>query len=225
MAERHKTVAQDARRRVRAFPARRNVAFQGRRASVLVPLVADEGDAPAGLAVLLTLRAATLNAHGGEVSLPGGKQDLTDVDDVDTALREAHEEIGLERGALDVLGCLDQFISKHMLLVTPVVALVRSPFTTHANTAEVGAIFTVPLDLFLRAGPQHSATDIDWGGSRHRMHSFDWDGFRIWGLTASVLIHAASVVYGARPAFEVDPPGAPSESDRAHVFVAPTASL
>ena len=80
--------------------------------------------------VLLTLRSSSLTAHSGEVSLPGGKADEADGgDDVATALREAEEEIGLQRShpALRVLGRMNRVLSKAHLLVTPVVALIPVP--------------------------------------------------------------------------------------------------
>jgi NTP pyrophosphohydrolases including oxidative damage repair enzymes len=86
-----------------------------RRASVLIPLLEREGQT----LLLLTKRSKKLRSHSGQVSFPGGKQDEQDQSSLDTALREAREEIGLESKSVRILGCLDQIISLHFYLVTP----------------------------------------------------------------------------------------------------------
>ncbi|CAI5466752.1 unnamed protein product, partial [Closterium sp. Yama58-4] len=87
-----------------------------------------------------------------EVALPGGKRDEGDADDSDTALREAEEEIGLHRSHVRVVTHLEPFLSKHLLTVTPVVALLPRGFTfvPRPNADEVQAVFSVPLSLFLQ---------------------------------------------------------------------------
>ena len=94
-----------------------------------------------------------------------------------------------------------QFISKHGLLVTPVVAWIPATFAPAASAAEVAAVFWAPLDVFLDA-EGHSAHDMVWGGLEQRMHTFAYGGHRIWGLTASILIHVAGIALGREPAFE-----------------------
>lgn len=177
-----------------AFPYRQNVVFQGVRGSVLVPLVlrAVEDtslDPHVDISVLLTVRSSKLRTHGGEVSFPGGKQDETDANEVETALRETFEEIGIAPSSVDVLGRLDQAMSKHLLLVTPVIGIVQEPYETKLNPSEVDELFSVPLDMFLRDDDRHTQTDIDFGAPM-RMHSFSFEGYRIWGLTANVLVQA-----------------------------------
>ena len=88
-----------------------------RRASVLIPLLEREGQT----LLLLTKRSEKLRSHSGQVSFPGGKQDEQDQSSLETALREAREEIGLESKSVRILGCLDQIISLHFYLVTPFV--------------------------------------------------------------------------------------------------------
>ena len=98
--------------------------LQVRRASVLIPLLEREGEAR----LMLTRRSERLRSHSGQVSFPGGKQDEQDQSSLDTALREAREEIGLESKSVRILGCLDQIISLHFYLVTPYVCLIHSDF-------------------------------------------------------------------------------------------------
>ncbi|XP_062095864.1 nudix hydrolase 15, mitochondrial-like isoform X3 [Humulus lupulus] len=120
-----------------------------KRAAVLVCLFpGDDGN----LRVILTKRASTLSSYSGEVSLPGGKMDEGDADCVDTALREAKEEIGLDPSQVLVVTTLDPFIAKGDVLVVPVIGLLRDKraFNPIPNTAEVEAVFDAPLDLFLK---------------------------------------------------------------------------
>ena len=115
-----------------------------RRASVLIPLLEREGQT----LLLLTKRSEKLRSHSGQVSFPGGKQDEQDQSSLDTALREAREEIGLESKSVRVLGCLDQIISLHFYLVTPYVGLIPSDFEAKVDSVEVESVFEVPLEFF-----------------------------------------------------------------------------
>ncbi|QTD46967.1 NUDIX hydrolase [Ottowia testudinis] len=128
-------------------------------AAVLVPLV----DRPSGLSVLLTERTANLSTHSGQVAFPGGKVDPEDLDAVDAALREAQEEVDLQRGFVDVLGQLPVYVTGTQFIVTPVVAVVRPGFVLHPNPGEVAHAFEVPLSFLMN--PAH-----------HRRHRFEWDG-------------------------------------------------
>lgn len=132
-------------------------------AAVLVPLVM-RGE----LMLLLTQRAATLSTHAGQIALPGGRTDDTDVDAVETALREAEEEIALPRSHVEVLGNLPTYVTGTAFVITPVVALVRPGFTLTPNLGEVAEVFEVPLKYLMN--PAH-----------HRRHEFEFDGvMRQW---------------------------------------------
>ncbi|CAI5518783.1 unnamed protein product [Closterium sp. Naga37s-1] len=143
-----------------------------RKAAVLVALFEGEGGE---LRVWLTKRAAKLSSHSGEVALPGGKRDEGDADDSDTALREAEEEIGLHRSHARVVTHLEPFLSKHLLTVTPVVALLPRGFTfvPRPNADEVQAVFSVPLSLFLQS-EHHRHEDHEWLGLPYRVHFFEY---------------------------------------------------
>ena len=99
--------------------------------------------------LLLTKRSEKLRSHSGQVSFPGGKQDEQDQSSLDTALREAREEIGLESKSVRILGCLDQIISLHFYLVTPYVGLIPSDFEAKVDSVETESVFEVPLEFFL----------------------------------------------------------------------------
>lgn len=132
-------------------------------AAVLVPLVMREQ-----LTLLLTQRTTNLSTHSGQIAFPGGRTDATDIDAVDTALREATEEIGLERHHVEVLGALPTYVTGTAYIITPVVALVRPGFEIQANPGEVADVFEVPLAYLMN--PAH-----------HRRHEFEFDGItRQW---------------------------------------------
>ena len=154
-------------------------------ASVLVPVVTR-----ARPTVLLTQRTAHLSTHSGQVAFPGGKRDDTDVDAADTALREAHEEIGLERRLAEVIGELPTYTTGTMFTITPVVALVPADYRLALNAHEVADAFEVPLD-FLMDPAHHRRHRIEFGGTFREWYSmpFTEDGKErfIWGATAAML--------------------------------------
>ncbi|KAF8110232.1 hypothetical protein N665_0086s0069 [Sinapis alba] len=179
-----------------------------KKAAVLICLFeGDDGD----LRVILTKRSSGLSTHSGEVSLPGGKAEEDDKDDGVTATREAEEEIGLHPSLVDVVSFLEPFLSQHLLRVIPVVGILwdRKAFSPTPNPAEVEAVFDAPLEMFLKDENRRSE-EIEWMGNKHLLHFFDYNtgdkDYVIWGLTAVILIRAASVVYQRPPAFIVKKP-------------------
>src|SRR6202000_2301712 len=104
-----------------------------RAAAVLVPV----RDGPAGPPILLTRRAETLRQHKGQISFPGGRRDETDTDLTAAALREAHEEVGLEPANVQVIGYLDDYPVLSGYRITPVVGRVLRPFTPVIDPNEV----------------------------------------------------------------------------------------
>lgn len=155
-------------------------------ASVLVPLVRRD----TGLTVLLTERTIHLSSHSGQVAFPGGKADPEDSDAIDTALREAEEEIGLERRFVHVLGTLPIYTTGSAFLVTPVVALVDVAHTVTPSPHEVADVFEVPLS-FLMSPANHRHHAVEWAGARREWLSMPYqDGAVerfVWGATAGIL--------------------------------------
>ena len=155
-------------------------------ASVLVPLVMRDG----GLTVLLTERAKHLSSHSGQVAFPGGKVDPGDADAVETALREAEEEIGLERRFVQVLGTLPIYTTGSGFLVTPVVALIDTAHSATANPHEVADVFEVPLE-FLMDPANHRRHALEWAGARREWLAMPYTDVLaerfIWGATAGML--------------------------------------
>jgi 8-oxo-dGTP pyrophosphatase MutT (NUDIX family) len=161
-------------------------------ASVLVPLV-ERGDG--GLTVLLTQRTDHLNDHPGQIAFPGGRAEPGDLDAAATALREAHEEIGLAAGHVDVLGAMPLYTTGTGFVVTPVVALVRPGFEVRADPFEVAEVFEVPL-AFLMNPAHHRRHAVEFGGVRREFLSMPWQGrdsegrprrYFVWGATAAML--------------------------------------
>ncbi|MDB5751375.1 MAG: mismatch repair protein MutT [Ramlibacter sp.] len=154
-------------------------------AAVLVPIVMRERPM-----VLLTERATHLATHSGQVAFPGGKCDPTDVDAADTALREATEEIGLDRALAEVIGHMPTYLTGTMFTITPVVALVRPDYRLRLNAGEVADAFEVPLE-FLMNPAHHRRHAIEFSGVRREWFSMPYmdDGTErfIWGATAAML--------------------------------------
>ena len=140
--------------------------------------------------VLLTKRTATLRRHSGQVSFPGGRIDPEDASPEAAALREAHEEIGLDRALVETLGRLGDYVTSTGYRVTPVLALVAPGFTTTLSAAEVDAVFELPLTVLLDpAAPERRQAEL---GGRVR-HYWVWphpDHF-VWGATAAILVQLA----------------------------------
>ncbi|XP_042352755.1 peroxisomal coenzyme A diphosphatase NUDT7 [Plectropomus leopardus] len=173
------------------------------KASVLIPLFVRRGQ----LCTLMTLRAKQLRTSGGEVCFPGGKRDLSDRDDVDTALREAEEEIGLPPNDVQVVCRLVPIIAKNNLLVTPVVGFIDESFRPSPNPSEVSAVFTVPLDFFTCDKDHYATHDAAWRkGTEHSFYFVDPDSgnqYHIWGLTAVIAILVAALALRKKPEFDV----------------------
>ena len=157
-------------------------------ASVLVPLVQRED----GLTVLLTQRTSHLRDHAGQISFPGGRAEDSDAGVIETALREAEEEIGLARRHVEVIGALPIYRTVTNYDVTPIVALVRPPFELAIDAHEVAEAFEVPL-VFLMTPAHHQRHVFEFEGGQREFLSMPWprpDGqgeYFIWGATAAML--------------------------------------
>ncbi len=152
-----------------------------RPAAVLVPIV----DHPEPT-VLLTQRAQHLPDHPGQVSFPGGKIDKSDSDPRDSALREAEEEIGLDRAHVEPLGYLDLYMTTLGYRIVPVIARVKPGFSLKLNVSEVDATFEVPLGFLMDQNnvQRHSR---DWQGMTRHYYAVTFGERYIWGVTAGIL--------------------------------------
>lgn len=155
-----------------------------RPAAVLVALI-DRADGPR---VLLTRRTEALRHHAGQISFPGGSIDAGDADPVAAALREADEEVGLDAALLMPLGYLDPFVTITGFHVFPVVATVSRKYVPRLDPAEVAEAIEVPLDFLLDARNVHEL-EVEWQGRRRRLLEYRYEGHRIWGATAAMLVN------------------------------------
>ncbi len=151
-------------------------------AAVLMPFVTRGDD----LSVLLTQRTAHLKDHPGQVSFPGGRADPGDADAVDTALRELHEELGIARDSVRVIGSLAPMPVITGFAVTPVVGFLAGGYTLELDTFEVEEAFEVPLD-FLLDERNLRPTRRHVRGVEARLYEYRYEGRRIWGATALII--------------------------------------
>jgi 8-oxo-dGTP pyrophosphatase MutT (NUDIX family) len=161
------------------------------RAAVLVPIVDRDED----LAVLLTLRAADLKQHAGQVAFPGGRHEPGDADATAAALRETREEIGLAREFVEVLGCLPDHAVITGYRVTPVVGFVRPGFTLTLDPTEVAGTFEAPLRHLLDPAT-HARRRRSFAGEEIEFMDLPWGRFNIWGATAGMLLTLREVLGG-----------------------------
>ena len=154
-----------------------------RTAAVLVPIL----DKPEP-EILLTVRSEFLPQHPGQVSFPGGAVDHADRSAISTALREAEEEIGLDFSQVSPLGFLDRVDTNSDYRVLPVVGLVRSSFVWKPDYREVSEVFTVPLKLAVNHN-EYSHVEVVHEGKTIVVSSLHWQGHRIWGITAAILMN------------------------------------
>ncbi|SDE63570.1 CoA pyrophosphatase [Limimaricola pyoseonensis] len=147
-------------------------------------LVAVHLDGPPSL--ILTKRSAKLRHHPGQIAFPGGKVEPADDGPVGAALREAEEEIGLPRERVEILGTLPAHETVTGFEVTPVVGLLRGPFTPVPEAGEVAEVFRVPLD-HVTDPARFRVEGRRWQGRRRHYYVVPWGPYYIWGATGRML--------------------------------------
>jgi 8-oxo-dGTP pyrophosphatase MutT (NUDIX family) len=161
-----------------------------KRAAVAIALT--EADESGDTALLLTLRAASLRAHSSQWALPGGRCDEGETPEM-AALRELHEELGLELGLSDVLGLLDDYPTRSGYLITPIVVWASTSMAISPNPDEVASVHRIALDD-IEAEDAFSFTTIP--ESRRRVIRFRHAGQFIHAPTAALIYQFREVLAG-----------------------------
>jgi len=156
--------------------------------AVLIPLFRNEGQCY----VLLTERSDDVVFHKGQVCFPGGAQEPSDSSLLQTALRESHEEIGLEAEDIEILGELDDIITfTSNYIISPFVALVPYPYSLKTNGREVKGTFSVPLSFLM-----------DEDNFKRDSYAYEYEGHIIWGATARILRQFIDLLNSERGALQ-----------------------
>jgi 8-oxo-dGTP pyrophosphatase MutT (NUDIX family) len=162
-----------------------------RPAAVLIPIIAR----PEGATMLLTKRSAHLKDHAGQVAFPGGKMDQNESDPVETALREAEEEIGLGHRYIEPIGYLEPYLSSTGFTIVPVVAAIDPSHHLSLDPNEVELTFEVPL-IFLMNPIYHETHSREWRGALRQYYAMPYKDHYIWGVTAGIIRNLYEKVYG-----------------------------
>ncbi|MBZ8134860.1 CoA pyrophosphatase [Afifella sp. IM 167] len=164
-----------------------------RDAAVLVPVV----DRPDGAMVILTQRTENLSSHAGQIAFPGGKVDAGESAE-EAALREAEEEIGLPRSAVEVVLRAPDYLTGSGFRISPILAVVEPDVRLTLNPHEVADAFETPL-AFLMDRANHRQNSRVWQGMRRNFFEMPWEDRYIWGVTAGIVKMLADELYGDTP--------------------------
>ncbi len=176
---------------------RRKLVIEGfAAAAVLVPLI-QRGDR---LSLGYTLRPDEMPTHAGQISFPGGRHDPGDADLVATALREAHEELGVAADSVTILGKIDDVPTPVGFVITPVVGWLEDPPEFTINEREVCEYFEVDLDELADPSNFRSRGEREIAGVAYAVPEFHVGGRLIWGATARITQHLLELWRGCEDA-------------------------
>ena len=173
------TLREPLRRALGTRQVRKNAAGTATPAAVLVPVFERHGEAH----VWLVRRPSTMRSHAGQVAFPGGKTDAQDASPLETALREADEELGIPRESVDVLGALDEMHTITGFAISPFVGWLAPGVEVKPNSGEVARAFAAPVRAFLE--PPSGVPP--WRG-------WTVDGELVWGATAGIVRGFVSIL-------------------------------
>ena len=159
-------------------------------AAVLVPIIANDED----YKILLTHRSKELEDHAGQISFPGGRIDIHDKSPKSTALREAHEEIGIKESSVEILGHLDAYATATGFRILQIVSIIKEDFDININPIEVESIFYLPMEFLMK--PKNHKKDMGTYKRQSTSYKIEYEynvipyeNHHIWGATAAMLIN------------------------------------
>ena len=158
-------------------------------ASVLIPVLTFKED----LEILLTKRSISLRNHPGQIAFPGGKKEECDINHMQTALREAEEEIGLKTSHVEVISSLPTHKTATGFTIKPYIGLVRKPFKKTLQWGEVDEVFSIPFGHILNR-KNFSIQSRKWNGIERRYYIVPFGPYYIWGATARILLNLSEAL-------------------------------
>jgi 8-oxo-dGTP pyrophosphatase MutT (NUDIX family) len=156
----------------------------GLSAAAVLIAVSDEAEPQ----LLLTKRPETMLRHPGQIAFPGGRVDPGDIDDIDAALREAEEEVALQRRNVEVLGLLDTYETGTGFSIRPVVGIVPPGLILTPHAREVAEVFHVPFAHVIDPA-NHEVRTGTWQGRERRFYVIRSGNREIWGATAGIIVN------------------------------------
>ena len=151
-------------------------------AGVMVLIYPKDGDH----CILLQKRSSKVDSHKGEISFPGGKVDPEDGTLLATALRETHEEMGIDSQDIEVLGALDETATTTGFCTSPFAGTIPYPYDFHPQEAEVAEVIEVPVSSLMDSANRRDEIRIA-NGDLQNAPVFTYDGHVIFGATARIL--------------------------------------
>ena len=158
-------------------------------AAVMLLLYEKEGD----YCVLLNKRSMTVEHHKGEMSFPGGAKDPEDTDFEDTARRETHEEMGIARDDITILGRLDDNVTRSNFLVKVFVGTIPYPYDFRPSSIEIAEVVEIPLNVLRDPGSWRWDSRLE-DGERVAVRSYGYQDHLVYGATAKILDQFIEIV-------------------------------
>jgi len=143
--------------------------------------------------LLLTKRAANMSRHPGQIAFPGGRVDAGDASQIVAALREAEEEVALQRHHVEVLGTLDRYETGTGFSILPVVGLVPPGLIFSKQEREVAEVFHVPFAHVINPA-NHEMRTGEWQGKKRNFFVIRHGEREIWGATAGILVNLSRLL-------------------------------
>ncbi|MBO0587200.1 CoA pyrophosphatase [Sporosarcina sp. E16_8] len=180
------------------------------RSAVLIPLVQVDEE----WHILFEVRSFTMRKQPGDCSFPGGRIDSSDPSPVAAALRETHEELGVDPKTVTIVGELSPYIASSSFVIYPFVATIDYNQIVHSyNKEEVEEVFTIPIKWLLNYEPYMHVVSVEpvpspnfpyekvMNGAQYQWRArpmeewfFDYEKYTIWGLTARILKHFIEII-------------------------------